>query len=439
MNDSIFSLIQREEQRQIETLQMIPSENIASEAVMNAVGSVLMNKYSEGQVGKRYYQGNENVDEIERLCKERALQAFGLESKDWGVNVQSLSGSPANLAVYNALLEPQDTIMSMDLTHGGHLSHGWMSQDKKISIVSKIYQICFYGVEKETQVFNYDNIALKAQKNKPKLIVAGGTAYPREIDHERIAQIAQSVGAYYLADVAHEAGLIAGGANKSPFAFADIVTMTTHKTLRGPRGALIFARNDLMSAIDFSVFPGIQGGPHNHTIAGIAVALQEAISPQFGDYVHQVVQNAQKLAQIFMDSSLKVVSQGTDKHLILLDLRSINHSGWIGAWALEGAGIIANRNTVPFETASPFYPSGLRLGTPAITTRGMGLSEMEQIGVWITEILKYSQKWTLPENPDQRRNFTQNFAETVKNDPVLTKYREEIKNFSRQYPLHKSA
>ncbi len=391
--DKILQLIKQEEKRQEETLMMIPSENYTYPEVRYAVGSVLMHKYSEGQPGKRYYQGNAIIDEIESICKARALKTFNLKPTDWGVNVQALSGSPANLAVYNALLKPGEKILSLYLPDGGHLSHGWQTPTKKLTLVSKIYNVGFYHVDPETFLIDYNKLRQLAEEFKPKLIVSGGTAYPREIDHKKIGDIAKKVGAYYLADVAHEAGLIAGGVNKSPFsarggqAYADVVTMTTHKTLRGPRGALIFSKKELSDKIDSSVFPGIQGGPHNEIIAGIAIALEKTKSKEFKNYAKQVVLNAQSLANKLIDLKIPVITNGTDKHLLLIDLRPLEINGAFAANALETAGIIVNKNTVPFDTASPFNPSGIRLGTPALTVRGMAEDEMEKIGEWITEII----------------------------------------------------
>jgi glycine hydroxymethyltransferase len=442
--DEIFRLIGKERQRQETTLQMIPSENWTSKAVREAVGSILMHKYSEGQAGKRYYQGNRVIDEIEMLCQERALKAFGLDSEEWGVNVQALSGSPANLAVYFALLEPGERIMSMYLPDGGHLSHGWQYGGKKVTLVSKIWKVSFYHVDPKTQVFDYDRILEQAEEVRPRLLISGGTAYPREIDHKRMGEIAHSVGAYYLADIAHEAGLVAGGVNKSPFPHADVVTMTTHKTLRGPRGALIFSRlhatsnkrqAELPELINKAVFPGIQGGPHNHTIAGIAAALEEAQGEPFKEYALQVVKNAQVLAKIFMEEDLKVVSGGTDKHLILLDLRPQTLSGWVAAWALEEAGIIVNRNTVPGETASPFYPSGLRLGTPFLTTQGMKEKEMLEVGRWIIEVINGCRQWSLPEDKEKRKRFVRKFLGEIQTDKKLKEINDKVKVLCQKFPL----
>jgi glycine hydroxymethyltransferase len=347
-----------------------------------------MQKYAEGQPGKRYYQGNEVVDEIERECEDRALEAFSLSAEQWMANVQPHSGCEANLAVYNALLVPGDKIMSMYLPDGGHLSHGWQTPTKKITLVSKIFQVEFYHVDAQTRLFDYQKIEAQALQFKPKLIISGGTAYPRMIDHQKIAVIAKKVGAYYLADIAHEAGLIAGKAFPSPFPYADVVTLTTHKTLRGPRGAIIIARKELGSQIDFSVMPGLQGGLHLHTIAGIAIALKNTQTGAFRKYAKQVIVNAQALASEFVKAGLDVVSGGTDKHLVLLDLRKNNVDGATIALALEKVGIVTNKNTVPFDTGSPVKPSGLRLGTPALTVRGMKEKEMKVIAGLITEVVK---------------------------------------------------
>ena len=387
----IFKLIQAEDQRQHAELEMIPSENFVSDAVKEAVGSVLMNKYSEGQPFKRYYQGNKYIDEIESLVERRALEAFGLNDEDWHVNVQPATGSIANLAVYAALLNPGDRMLAMSLYDGGHLSHGWKLPDtgKPISFTARIFDTHFYSVDPETKVFDYDNIARVAADIKPQILISGGTAYPRQIDHARMRAIADSVGAIYMADIAHEAGLVAAGANSSPFPHAHVVTMTTRKTLRGPIGAMIFASkkilgDDVAEKIDFAVFPSLQGGPQNHSIAGIGVALHEVMTPEFKAYATQTIKNAQTLAAELVKAGFDVVTGGTDKHLILVDLRSRGWNGKDAALALEKIGIIANKNTVPGETGKPWNPSGLRLGTPALTTRGMKESDMVEIAAKIS-------------------------------------------------------
>jgi glycine hydroxymethyltransferase len=433
--DEISNLIKQEEKRQKETLMMIPSENYTYPEVREAVGSVLMHKYAEGQPGKRYYQGNLIIDEIEKLCEERALKAFDLDPKKWAANVQPHSGCPANLAVYNAILSLGDKIMSMYLHDGGHLSHGWQLPNKKITLVSKVYNIEFYKVDPETRVLNYDEIEKQALKFRPKLIISGGTAYPRNIDHKRLSEIAKKVGGYYLADIAHEAGLIAGGANPSPFPYADFVTMTTHKTLRGPRGAIIICRKEFESAIDSSVFPGLQGGPHIHSIAGIAIALSLSKGKLFRDYARQTVKNARYLANYLVKKGLDVVSGGTDKHLILLDLRKNQASGWVAAWALEKAGIVANRNTVPLEDSNAFYPSGLRLGTPALTVRGMKEPEMEKIGGWIYSVIEQVKNEKIPENKEERTKFTKDFLKRITKDSQLEKIKREVKELCKKFPV----
>ena len=384
--DEIFKLIQRECVRQSDSLMMIPSENYTYQEVRDAVGSILMHKYAEGYPGKRYYQGNGVVDEVEDLARTRALEAFNLDPEKYHVNVQPHSGCEANLAVYNALLNPGDKILALYLPDGGHLSHGWQTPERKITLVSKIFEMEFYKVDPETKLLNYDEIEKQAMKFKPKLIISGGTAYPREIDYKRMGEIARKVGAYYLADVAHEAGLIAAGVLGGPFEFADMVSMTTHKTLRGPRGAMIICKKELGQKLDTAVMPGLQGGPHLHTIAGIAVALEKTKTKEFKDYARQTVKNAQKLAEVLIKGGLTVVSGGTDKHLVLVEVET-GKGGEI-AQALEDVGIVVNKNTVPGEKGSPVHPSGVRMGTPACTVRGMKEQEMEQIGALVLRVIE---------------------------------------------------
>lgn len=433
--DAVLQLIKQEEKRQQETLMMIPSENYTYPEVRRAVGSVLMHKYSEGYPKKRYYQGNEFIDEIELLCQTRALELFCLDPEKWSVNVQALSGTPANLAIMNALLEPKDKILSMFLYDGGHLSHGWSYKGKNITLSSKIWNVNFYHVDPATGKFDYVKIGEAAQKLKPKLIVSGGTAYAPEIDHRKLYAIAQKCGSFYLADVSHEAGLIAGGVNARPFEYADVVMMTTHKTLRGPRGALIFCRKELAEKINASVFPGVQGGPHNHTIAGIAVALAKAKSQDFKNYARQTVANAKTLATELSWKGFRIVSGGTQKHLVLVDLQNKKVSGWFVGWALEAAGIVTNRSTVPADPASPYYPSGLRLGTPALTVRGMKEDEMKQIALWITKVVEHIGKRDIPEDPEERQRVLKAFKEEIFQDKILKSIRKEVIALCKKFPV----
>lgn len=386
----IAKLIFMETKRQRETLDLIPSENITSQAVLEALGSSLTNKYSEGYPSKRYYAGNAVIDDVEVLAQERARKVFRL-GKEWHVNVQPYSGSPANLAVYVGLLKPGEKIMGMSLPFGGHLTHGW-----KVSVTGKFYSAVQYGVTREG-LLDFDEIKKLAEKEKPHIIVAGATAYPRVIDFEQFAKIAHSVGAYLMVDMAHIAGLVAAVSHPSPFPHADVVTTTTHKTLRGPRGAMIFVNKnskiaadkkiDIASAIDKAVFPGLQGGPHDNQTAAIAVALKEASTPVFKKYGHQIVKNARSLAHALQALKFELVSGGTDNHLMLIDLTSLGISGREAQDKLEAVGIITNRNTIPYDTRSPFDPSGLRIGTPSLTTRGMKEREMKLVASFIHEAL----------------------------------------------------
>jgi len=416
---------------------MIPSENYSYPEVRKAVGSVLMHKYSEGQIGSRYYQGNEVIDKIELLCKELVLDVFNLPEEDWSVNVQAHSGSPANLAVFNALLKPGDKILSLHLPDGGHLSHGWHMGLKKITLISKIFDVHFYKVNPNTQKINYKDLQAQVKKIKPKIIVTGGTAYPREIAHSRLSTIAKSVGAYYFADIAHEAGLMAVKAMRPPFPFADIVTMTTHKTLRGPRGAIIVSRKELGKKIDTSVFPGLQGGPHNHTIAGIAIALEKTKQIDFRNYAFQTITNAKRLAAKLEEYGFDIVSGGTDKHLVLVDLRSKKINSVYFALALEKVGIIANKNTIPNDPYPPFYPSGLRLGTPALTVRGMDRYEMYKIAKIISELADHLGEREISRDLKLRNHQIEEFKSEIKNDKVLKELRKRVLQLCRDFPIPK--
>ncbi len=370
----ISALIELEEQRQRSKVRLIPSENYVSAAVLSASGTVLTNKYSEGYPGRRYYEGQQYIDQIEQICIDRARALFGVAH----ANVQPYSGSPANLAVYLAFCKPGDVIMGLGLPAGGHLTHGW-----PVSISGKYFTSVAYGVRKDTGRIDMDEVADLAQKHRPRLLWCGGTAVPRTIDFPAFAEIARQVGAILVADIAHIAGLIAGGAHPSPVGYAGVITSTTHKTLRGPRGGMILCDAPHAAAIDKAVFPGLQGGPHNHNTAALAVALLEAQKEEFRDYAHQVVANARALAQALLGRGFDLVSGGTDNHLILIDLTSKGLPGKRAAQALDRAGLETNYNTVPFDPRKPFDPSGLRLGTPAVTSRGMREPEMEQIAAWI--------------------------------------------------------
>ncbi|GAA1860961.1 serine hydroxymethyltransferase [Actinomadura bangladeshensis] len=374
----IAGLVEAEARRQYEKLRLIASENYVSPAVLEATGSVLTNKYSEGYAGRRYYEGQQNIDPIELLAIERAKEVFGAEH----ANVQPYSGSPANLAVYMAFLEPGDPVMGLSLPMGGHLTHGW-----SVSATGKWFRPVRYDVRADTGRVDMDQVRDLALKERPKLIWCGGTAIPRTIDFPAFAEIAREAGAVLAADIAHIAGLIAGGAHPSPIGHADVVTTTTHKTLRGPRGAMILSTAEHAKAVDKAVFPGLQGGPHDHTTAAIAVALKEAAQPDFARYARQIVANAQVLAAALVDRGYDLVSGGTDNHLVLIDLTNKGVAGKPAAQALDRAGIELNYNAVPFDPRKPFDPSGLRLGTAAITTRGLGEEHMPQIAEWIDEVV----------------------------------------------------
>jgi len=377
----LFNAIDRAVDRQNTGVQLIASENFTSPAVMSAVGSVLTNKYSEGYPGKRYYGGNEVVDDIENLARERVKSLFGAEA----ANVQPHSGANANVAVYLALLDQGDTVLGLSLDHGGHLTHG-----SPVNLSGRFYNFVSYQVTPSDERIDYDQIRDLAREHRPKLIVAGATAYPRIIDPEPIRAICDEVGALFLFDAAHIAGLIAGGAHPNPVPYADVVTFTTHKTLRGPRGGCILSTSEHAAAIDKAIFPGLQGGPLEHVIAGKAVAFREAADPSFSTYAHQIVANAQALATGLAGNGFRLVSGGTDNHLMLVDLRSFDGelTGKEAQVALDRAGITCNKNTVPDDPRSPFVTSGLRLGTPAVTTQGMAEAEMAQVAEFITRVLR---------------------------------------------------
>jgi glycine hydroxymethyltransferase len=379
----VAELISSEAERQFQKIRLIPSENYVSTAVLEASGTVLTNKYSEGYPGRRYYEGQQFIDPIETLAARRAEALFGVDH----ANVQPYSGSPANLAVYLAFLQPGETVMGMALPMGGHLTHGW-----GVSATGKWFRSVQYGVRADTGRVDLDQVRDLALAERPKLIFCGGTAIPRTIDFPAFAEIAAEAGAVLVADIAHIAGLVAGGAHPSPVGYAPVITTTTHKTLRGPRGAMIMTTAEYASPVDKAVFPGLQGGPHNHTTAAIAVTLREAAEPAFRDYAHQVVANAKALAAALLDRGYALVSGGTDNHLILIDLTPQGIAGKPAAKALDRAGIEVNYNTVPFDPRKPFDPSGIRIGTPAITTRGLGEPHMAKIAAWMDEAITAATK-----------------------------------------------
>jgi glycine hydroxymethyltransferase len=402
----VYEAIRNELGRQKYGLELIPSENFASQAVLEAQGSVLTNKYSEGYPGKRYYGGNQFIDVTETLAIERAKKLFGAEH----ANVQPHAGAQANMAAYFAFLEIGDKMMGLNLSMGGHLTHG-----SPVNFSGKWYKIVAYNVDKETHLLNYDEIKKQAIAEKPKLIQCGYTAYPRLIDFKAFREICDESGAYLMADIAHIAGLIAGGVHPSPVPYADVVTTTTHKTLRGPRGAIILCKKQYAEKIDKAVFPGLQGGPLEHVIAAKAVCFKEAMQPSFKEYAKQIVKNAKALADELMGQGFKLVSGGTDNHLILMDLTNKGITGKEAQEVLDSVGITANKNTIPYDTQKPFITSGLRLGTPALTTRGMKESEMKEVGVMIAKVLG-------------------NKGDSA----ILEKVRAEVKALAERFPLYKS-
>ena len=400
----IAAAIDNETRRQHEGLELIASENFVSEAVLEAAGSVFTNKYAEGYPGKRYYGGCEFTDVVENLARDRAKQLFGAEH----ANVQPHAGSQANMEAYAAVLQPGDTILGLNLAHGGHLTHG-----HHLNFSGKTYKIVPYGVTKESETIDYDELEKLAEKERPKLIIGGGSAYPRIIDFARMRQIADKVGALYLVDMAHFAGLVAGGAHPSPVPHAHIVTSTTHKTLRGPRSGMILSKAEFAQAIDKVVFPGMQGGPLVHIVAAKAVCFHEAMQPEFRDYARQIVANAKVLAQALADEDFRIISGGTDTHLMLVDVFSKGMLGSEAEKALGDAGITVNKNAIPFDTNPPLKPSGIRIGTPALTTRGMKEPEMRQVGHWIAEVLLHRE-----------------------DAAVLSKVRKQVLDLCEAFPLY---
>jgi glycine hydroxymethyltransferase len=433
IDPEIAQLIEQESQRQEDTLMMIPSENMASQAVQQAVGSCLGNKYAEGYPGRRYYQGQKYVDQIEIIAQDRAKQAFDTPH----ANVQPLSGSPANLAVYLGLLEPGDTLMGLDLSHGGHLTHG-----SKVSASGIFYNSVSYQLG-EDGTMDYEAIEAMAKEHQPKIIIAGITAYPLQVDWARFAEIAEQVGAYLMTDIAHLSGLVVAGAYPSPVPHAHIVTTTTHKTLRGPRGAMILVTEkglakdeNLAKTIDKAVFPRLQGGPHMNTIAGIAIALKEAMTDKFQAYGEQVVANSKQLAATLKERDFDLVAGGSNTHLILVDLQNKNVVGNLAAEALEAANIVLNRNSVPFDPNPPFYPSGIRMGTPGLTSRGMQEEQMTQVGTWIADVIAdiadLKQEQGVEFAQVKKKKVRQ---ELITQSEVVTKVKQQVQELCAQFPV----
>lgn len=441
-------ILKSERLRQKSSITLIPSENFTSKAVMDLLGSEMQNKYSEGYPGERYYGGNEFIDKAESLCQKRALEAFHLDPSLWGVNVQPLSGAPANLYAYSALLNVGDRLMGLDLPHGGHLSHGYQTASTKISFISKYFQTMPYRLDESTGLIDYDALEKSAELFRPKIIVAGASAYSRIIDYERIRKIADKVGAYVLSDMAHISGLVSAGVTPSPFPYSDIVTTTTHKSLRGPRGAMIFFRKglrkttkkgkeifyDLEKKINFSVFPAHQGGPHNHTISALAVALKQAQSPEYKTYQENVVSNAKHFADVLQSKGFNLVSNGTDTHLILIDLRSKKIDGARLEAVLERINIAANKNTIPGDK-SALFPSGLRVGTPAMTTRGFEQKEFDQVADYIDRAVKVALELKNNAKGDDARALLADFKRLADESDDVKALGKEVAEWVSQYPV----
>lgn len=432
-DSEIYELVKAEEKRQKEVLEMIPSENYVSAAVREAVGTVLMNKYAEGYPGKRYYEGNKIVDQVENLAIERAKKLFNVPF----VNVQPYSGSPANSVIYMATLNPGDKIMGLALSYGGHLTHGFAA-----TFSGTIFKGIQYEFGKAGKL-DYDELEEQAEKEMPKIIVASTTAYPRALDFKRFGEIADKVGALLLADISHISGLVIAGEHESPITYAHLVMTTTHKTLRGPRGAMIMVTDkglkrdpELGKKINKWIIPGMQGGPHEHTIAGIAVALKEAQSAKFKKYQQQVVKNAKALSEELINLGFELVTGGTDNHLLLIDLRNKRVNGKVAALALDRAGIVGNRNSVPNDKMPPLFASGLRLGTPAITTRGMKEKDMKKIANWINEVVKDLSGFMLPhDDKETRSRMMVKYKEHIEQSKRIEEIAKEIKNFCSKFPL----
>lgn len=432
--DEIFSLISQEEQRQKAMIGLIPSENHISPEVSKVLSSCLNSKYSEGYPKRRYYEGNQIVDQIELLAQERIKKLFGVPY----VNVQPYSGSPANSAIYFALLQPGDTLMGLKLSMGGHLTHG----HPDVTASGRFYNSVQYGVKADARI-DFDEVRALAKKHKPKIIVAGNTAYPFELDFKKFREIADEVGAWLMADISHVTGLVVAGEHMSPVPYVDVIMSTTHKTFRGPRGAMIMVTQrgldrdaELGKKIDAAIIPGLQGGPHNATTAGIAIAAAEALRPQFKAYAKQIRKNATALAERLQKQGIKLVGDGTQTHLMVIDLTPFGPGlGMQVAFALDVAGIYANRNTVPTEPSSPFFPSGLRIGTPMVTTRGMKTAEMKHIADWIVAVIKHTTQQQLPADKTARAAFMKEFKKQAQQDKVLLAIRKEVAQLAKKFPL----
>ena len=446
LDPEVVGIIQKEKERQWKGLELIPSENFTTRAVMDALGSVMTNKYSEGYPGQRYYGGNEHIDTMERLCQSRALEAFRLSPENWGVNVQSLSGSPSNFQVFTGLLKPHDRIMGLDLPHGGHLSHGFQTDTKKISAVSIFFETIPYRLDESTGLIDYDALEKSATLFRPKLLIAGASAYARHIDYPRMREIADKVGAILLADMAHISGLVAAGVVPSPFDYADVVTTTTHKSLRGPRGAMIFFRRgqkgtdkkgnpvmyDMEDKINFAVFPGLQGGPHNHTITGLAVALKQCTTPEYKQYQEQVLRNCAAMAGRLTELGYSLVSGGTSNHLVLVDLKPQGVDGARVERVMELAHIAANKNTVPGDT-SALVPGGVRMGAPALTTRGFLESDFVQVADFVHRAVEITKKLKEETGP-KLKDFKALLADGQPIPDDIAALRADVETFAMEFP-----